>query len=164
MLSLKPDRYYHTILDIDLAALKEAGFKGIVFDIDNTIVPWSEKEMLAEIVNWLSTIEEMGFQVCLLSNASRQRKNYFSDKLKIPAVQHGVKPGKKAFKEASQLLSLNKEQIVFVGDQIFTDVLGGNRAGFFTILVDPMADKEFVFTRFVRKLENFVFVRDLKEG
>ncbi len=159
----RPDHYYNNIFDVNLNELEREGIKGILCDIDNTIVPWKEKEVMIEVVEWLDNIQERGFRVCLLSNGMNSRVKFFSQKLDIPGIGKAVKPKIKAFKTAMNILKLEKDQIAIIGDQIFTDVLGGNRAGLKTILVDPMDSNEFITTRFFRLLENLFFKRENQE-
>ncbi len=157
--NLKPDQYYQDIFTIDLNSLKEEGIKGLICDIDNTIVPWSEDSVLEEVTDWFVEIENHGFKICLVSNGTDKRVKFFSEELSLPAIGQAIKPAKRAFKLAQQMLELKDNEIAVVGDQIFTDVYGGNRMGFRTILVDPMSDKELFTTKFMRSLENLVFKR-----
>ena len=159
----QPDQYYQDIFSIDLDQLKKEGIKGMLCDIDNTIVPWSEYSVLEEVIDWFAEVKRRGFKICLLSNGRDERVNYFSKKLSIPAVGLAIKPARKAFRLAQEKLGLEKEEIVVVGDQIFTDIFGGNRMGFKTILVDPLSKKEFFMTRIMRRLERLVFKRREKD-
>ncbi|AZO95699.1 YqeG family HAD IIIA-type phosphatase [Iocasia frigidifontis] len=156
---LKPDQYYQDVFLIDFDLLKKQGIKGVICDIDNTIVPWSEEEILQEIIDWFSEIKDRGFQICLVSNGTAKRVNYFSEKLDLPAFGQAVKPAGKAFRKAQTVMALNSSEIVVIGDQLFTDVFGGNRMGFVTILVDPMNSREFFTTRIMRLLERMFFKR-----
>lgn len=157
--NLKPDYYYPDIFSIDLDQLSSRGVRGIISDIDNTIVAWSEEELLKEVFDWFADLKERDFKVCLVSNGTGRRVGYFSRELGIPAVGQAIKPAKRAFRQAREKLGLAPEEIAVIGDQIFTDILGGNRMGFQTILVDPLSPKEFLTTRFVRSLEKLVFKR-----
>lgn len=157
--NFKPDQYYQDIFSIDLNSLKKEGIDGLICDIDNTIVPWSEDSVIEEVTDWFAEIERHGFKICLVSNGTDKRVKYFSNELSLPAIGQAVKPAKRAFKLAQKMLELRDDQIAVVGDQIFTDVYGGNRIGFRTILVDPMSDKELFTTKFMRSLENLVFKR-----
>lgn len=156
---LKPDQYYQDIFAIDLNLLKEEGIKGLICDIDNTIVPWSEESILKDVIDWFAEIKEHGFKICLVSNGTDKRVKFFSNELSLPAVGQAIKPAKRAFKLAQKILQLDEKEIVVVGDQIFTDVYGGNRMGYRTILVDPMSDKELFTTKIMRSLEKLVYKR-----
>ncbi len=156
---LRPDLYYENIFAIDPGELQSRGIRGLICDIDNTIVPWSKDEVLEEVIDWFAEINERGYRIVLVSNGLDKRVNYFSQRLDIPAIGRAVKPRKKAFRRARKLLELENKEIAVVGDQIFTDVLGGNRLGFLTILVDPMDKREFITTRILRLLEKLFYRR-----
>ena len=94
-----------------------------------------------------------GFKITIVSNNNQARVAAFSDPLGIPFIPRAKKPFHKAFKQAKQLMQLQPEEVVVIGDQLFTDVLGGNRLGLYTILVVPVAQSDGFFTRFNRKLE-----------
>lgn len=159
---LKPDYYFHDIFTIEVDLLKKNQIEGIVCDIDNTIVSWSEELVLVGVVEWLAGLKEAGFKICLVSNGTDKRVKYFSQLLGIPAVGQAIKPAKRAFRKAREKLGLESKQIAVIGDQIFTDILGGNRMGFLTILVDPLNEKEFFTTMLMRQIEKMVFKR--REG
>ena len=158
---LYPDIYYESIFDIDIKDLKDLDIKGVVVDIDNTIVPWNDKELSEEVFNWFKKLIKEGFKLCLISNGMSKRVEYFSNQLDIPAIGKAVKPRKKAFRKALNILDVQKDKIAVIGDQIFTDVLGGNRMGFTTILVDPLNKQEFITTKIMRFLEKLVIKRGM---
>ncbi|MEJ6950048.1 YqeG family HAD IIIA-type phosphatase [Natronospora cellulosivora (SeqCode)] len=154
---LQPDQYYRDVYKIDLDLLKEKGIKGLIFDIDNTIIPWSEKAVVKELLDFFDEINNEGFEICLVSNGKDKRVKFFSEELKLPAIGQAIKPSKRAFKKAQNILGLKTNEIAVIGDQIFTDVLGGNRMGYTTILVDPLSEKELISTKVMRSLEKIVF-------
>ncbi|MCF8002236.1 MAG: YqeG family HAD IIIA-type phosphatase [Halanaerobiales bacterium] len=158
---LNPDAYYKSIFTINIENLKESDIKGIIVDIDNTIVPWNDKKISDEVFNWFKNLIKEGFRLCLISNGMTKRVEYFSNQLDIPAIGTAVKPRKKAFRKALKILGLKKEKVAVIGDQIFTDVLGGNRMGFMTILVDPLNKDEFITTKIMRFIEKIVFNRGM---
>ena len=158
---LHPDAYYKSIFKINIDNLKESDIKGIIVDIDNTIVPWNDKKISDEVFNWFKNLIKEGFRLCLISNGMTKRVEYFSNQLDIPAIGTAVKPRKKAFRKALKILGLRKEKVAVIGDQIFTDVLGGNRMGFMTILVDPLNEDEFITTKIMRFIEKIVFNRGM---
>jgi len=133
--------------------------KGIIVDIDNTIAPYNQKVLKPEIKKWFFNLEKRGFKICLVSNSLKERVDFFSSRLEIPAVDKAIKPSKRGFLKAVNILNISKENIIVIGDQIFTDIWGGNRAGLKTILVNPMDKNEFIFTKFMRLLEKFIFTR-----
>lgn len=139
--------------------LKENSIKGIIIDIDNTLVPWGAKNINDKSGRLIEQLRKDGFRICILSNNTKKRVDEFNKDLNLPAVYNAGKPRKPAYKKALELLQTEISNTAVIGDQIFTDVLGGNRVGLFTILVNPISTKEFFGTRLVRILERFVLKR-----
>ncbi len=156
---LFPDHYYDSIFDIDLAELKQDGIKGIVLDLDNTIIARNSSVATEELKVWLQKVEAEGFKACILSNNWKQRVAGVAAQVRLPLVARAAKPRKGAFKRAMEVLGTHGDETVVVGDQIFTDVFGGNLAGLHTILVVPMSNHEAFHTRFLRQLEKLVMKR-----
>lgn len=160
---LLPDLYVESIYHIDLAKLKARGINTIVTDLDNTLVPWSETAVNQQLLDWLEQLRGKGFKVCLVSNAVESRIAYFRGAMSIPGFSKAYKPLSKAFKQALELLQSEPHQTAMIGDQVFTDVLGGNRMGLYTILVVPLSKEEFIGTRVVRLFERWI-LRKLVPG
>ncbi|HHV62652.1 MAG TPA: YqeG family HAD IIIA-type phosphatase [Firmicutes bacterium] len=158
---LCPDLYVDSICNIDLDKLRKLGIRGIIFDIDNTIVEWGSNQVDPETERWIARAKDSGFRMCILSNNLRRRIKLISEVLGIPYTPAGIKPRKAAFLRAVKLLGTRVEETAVVGDQLFTDILGGNLSGLFTILVKPLCRREFITTRFMRVLERLV-MRHLK--
>lgn len=150
---LNPDLYVDNLWDVPLTHLKEVGIVGILLDLDNTVTNWNGMQVSAEAQSWVQSAQDQGFKLCLLSNNGPRRVLPIAEKLQIPFVAEAGKPRRQAFRQAIQLLDLPREQVAAVGDQLFTDVLGGNRTGIYTILVTPLDKVEFLGTRFMRKIE-----------
>lgn len=150
---LCPDQVADSFCDIDLSRLAASGYKGVIIDLDNTIIPWSGSAMEPEITKRLLYFKQIGFKICLVSNNRAQRVKEIAESLGIPFVSKAGKPLKRGFRLATVLLALPEDQIVVIGDQLFTDVLGGNRLGMYTIWVRPLSTEEFVTTKAVRWLE-----------
>ena len=144
------------VQDITEEVLEKNGIKGLILDIDNTLVPSHMKEADENTVMWIEKIKSAGFKVCIVSNASKKRVIKFNDRLKLYAVHRASKPGTKAFKKAARLMDLKNENIAVVGDQIFTDIYGGNRAKMFTILVKPIHARENFFVMLKRFPEKII--------
>lgn len=156
---LTPCLMVESLPDISLDLLWEKGVRGLIIDLDNTLVPWGGFEIPPPAEAWLREAQEQGFKIFLVSNALEERVNHFRENLDIPGVSRAQKPRRGAFRLALSQMGLEKNQVAVVGDQIFTDVWGGNRLGLFTILVSPVDDKELFFTRLVRRLEKRVLKR-----
>lgn len=158
---LYPDIYVNSILDIPLPTLEQLGIKAFILDLDNTLTEWNSNEVREEIIDWFVRIKAAGFKACILSNNGEQRVITVAQRLDIPYIFRARKPSRRAFYKAIELMQVQPAETAVIGDQIFTDVLGGNRAGLFTILVMPIARREFAGTKISRLFEYFV-LRKLK--
>lgn len=140
---------------IDFEKYYEKGYRGILFDIDNTLVehgfPATER---AEKL--FGKLREMGFETCLISNNKEPRVKPFADAVKSRYVCNAHKPSVKNYIRAMQLMGTDVKNSLFVGDQIFTDIYGANRAGMHTILVKPIHPKEEIQIVIKRRLEKIV--------
>lgn len=164
MLELLYPRYYaNTLLEIPLEELKAQHIEAFVLDLDNTITEWNSSELRHEVEEWFKRIKAEGFKACILSNNGEQRIRLVADRLGIPFIHRAAKPRRGAFRRAIQVMGVRPEHTAVVGDQIFTDILGGNRSGLYTILVKPLARREFIGTKINRTLERFVLGRRLKK-
>lgn len=161
---LYPDMYIESIFALDPEELKRKGIKGIICDLDNTVVRWDEAEPRPDAIEWLQMMKKQGFKMCIVSNTLTERAGKVSELLLIPAIPGAIKPSKRAFIRALEYLGTEPHNTAVIGDQLFTDVLGGNRVGMYTILVIPMSQNEFFITRIGRKLERFVLRRLVKRG
>lgn len=143
-----------TVYEIPLAELWENGVRGIITDLDNTLVGAKEPLATPELIVWLELVKQMGFKVVIVSNNGELRVRNFAEPLQIPFIHRAKKPSNAAFQKALKWMELSAEQTVVVGDQMLTDVLGGNRMGLHTILVLPIAllDEGF-FTKVNRRIE-----------
>lgn len=156
MQMLRPKEYRQSIFEIDLDRLKAKGFRAIMLDLDNTLVKWNDPDPTPGLKEWLDQVKAMGFVACIVSNNSGPRVSEFAARVGIPFISNAAKPRRKGFREAMARFGVKPEETVVVGDQIFTDVLGGNRSGAHTILVVPIDPREFFFTQMVRKVERRV--------
>ncbi|GAB2703982.1 YqeG family HAD IIIA-type phosphatase [Paenibacillus thermoaerophilus] len=159
---LRPHQIVRTIYDIDLQELKSRGIRGIITDLDNTLVGARDPVATPELVEWLDRVRQEGFQVVIVSNNNRSRVSVFAAPLQLPFIPAARKPMNKSFRKALSLMGLSSRQAVVIGDQMLTDVLGGNRMGLHTIMVLPVSPKDEGFlTRVNRTLER-VAVRWMK--
>ena len=150
---LTPDLFVPSIFAISLARLGRRGIRGLIVDLDNTLVSWSEQEASSDLLTWIETAKQAGFRLCLLSNNLTLRVEHFAALFDVPGIPRAGKPGRRAFRRAMDILGTGPENTAVIGDQIFTDVFGGNRLHLYTILVRPVADREFWSTRLVRRVE-----------
>lgn len=135
--------------------LYENGFRGIIFDIDNTLVEHGApvNEQATELIEKLRRI---GFAVCFLSNNGEERVSSFCQKLDAAYIYKAGKPGTKSYGAAMELIGTTKDQTISVGDQIFTDTWGANRAGVYSVLVKQIGKKEEFQIVLKRYLERIV--------
>lgn len=157
---LKPDKSIEKVEDISLERLKEYGIKGIILDLDNTIVPWGEYQPKEGIVKFVEKAKDLGFKLCIVSNAPRDRVKKAGEVLGLQGIWYAKKPFPFSLKKAyRELLNLPPKEVALVGDQIFTDILGGNLVGFYTIMVEPITKKDFIGTKIFRTLEKRLHLR-----
>lgn len=154
MKKLVPRLAADSVFDIPLDELWDKGIRGIITDLDNTLVGAKVATATPELVRWLKQVQEKGFQVVIVSNNNRLRVSAFADPIVVPYISSAKKPMNAAFRRAMSLMKLSAHQTAVVGDQMLTDVLGGNRLGLYTILVQPVAiGDEGFFTRINRRIE-----------
>ncbi len=156
---LMPNQQLNDIFEIDTAYLKSIGIKGLITDMDNTLVAWSDRNVYPRLAEWFADLKKQGFKLCIVSNNSEEKGGQIAREVDIPAIWYAVKPRRKAFRRALEKMDLKPEEAAVVGDQIFTDVLGGNRLGLYTILVNPISEKEFIWTKFPRMVERYLLGR-----
>jgi HAD superfamily phosphatase (TIGR01668 family) len=159
---LYPSLIVDGIRDITTEVLDKNHIKGLILDIDNTLVPNHVAEADENAIQWVERIKAAGYKVCIVSNAAKKRVIKFNDKLQLYALHRAMKPMTTAFRKASRMMGLKNENVAVIGDQIFTDVYGGNRAGMFTILVKPIDEREGKFVQIKRIFEKRV-LRQYKE-
>jgi HAD superfamily phosphatase (TIGR01668 family) len=153
-----------SVLDLDLLDLQRRGIQGIIFDLDNTLVEWNQDILAPEIIATIKQAKQMGFKLSILSNALEHRVEAVADLLEVPYISRAVKPRKSPFRKAMELMGTTQETTAVVGDQLFTDILGGNRMKLYTIWISPLSTTEFISTKAVRKIERLVVKRFRKKG
>jgi len=154
-----PDAVVDTVDQISAAWLTRWGVRGLVLDLDNTLVPWNTADVSVSVGVWVENLAAAGIASCVLTNNYTRRATEVADLLKIPIIKAAFKPSPAAFRGALRVMSLPAAQVAVVGDQLFTDVLGGKLAGMRAILVEPLSAREFFTTKFVRWLERPVRAR-----
>ncbi|MCD1258439.1 YqeG family HAD IIIA-type phosphatase [Paenibacillus athensensis] len=151
---LVPKQSVRTIYDIQIDQLWSFGVRGIITDLDNTLVGARDPHATPELIEWLAQVRKLGFKVVIVSNNRRGRVSAFAEPLGIPFIYGAKKPTNVAFHKAMRLLGTNARQTAVIGDQMLTDVLGGNRMGLYTILVQPISVRdEGFFTKVNRRIE-----------
>ncbi|WP_035345638.1 YqeG family HAD IIIA-type phosphatase [Halalkalibacter hemicellulosilyticus] len=161
---LLPNQYEKSIYDIRFDELKKKGIKGIITDLDNTLVEWDRPQATPEVQQWFKELKEMGMKITIVSNNNLKRVKAFAEPEEAVFIHSAQKPRRRAFKQACQEMNLKDEEVVVIGDQMFTDVLGGNRANLHTILVVPVTNTDGLATKFNRTMERFVLKWMRKRG
>lgn len=149
-------RRIKAVTDISTEWLCERGVKGVLIDLDNTIVPWGEETVAPVVCDWIRAGRRQGLRFCLLSNAYTQRARQIADDLQIPAIAPAFKPLPFGYIRAMNILDTEPENTVMIGDQLFTDILGARFLKIRAICVVPLSDTDFWATRLSRCLERFV--------
>lgn len=150
-----PDCYVQSTYKIDFQKMYDSGYRGIIFDIDNTLVehgaPADERSIAL-----IHSLKNMGFQILFLSNNKEDRVKTFNAAVQAQYIFKAGKPARAGYLKAMQGLHTNTQTTFFVGDQLFTDVWGAKRTGIFSILVQPIDKKEEIQIVLKRYLEKIV--------
>lgn len=153
---LAPDEYLRSVTDIDLGRLARAGVRGMIIDLDNTLLPRDTNEVPGSLVAWVTALASRGIRVCLVSNNWHERVHEVAAELGLPLVAKAIKPLPFAFWKALKVLDVRPRECAVVGDQVFTDVLGGNLVGCRTVLVSPLSSTDLAHTLVLRRLETLI--------
>ena len=151
-----PDLYKKSIYVIDYNKLKNNGIKCLLFDLDNTIVPYNEKVPPKKVIDLFKKLKEIGFKVIIFSNSGKRRLKIFKETLEVDCCPRACKPSTKKFIKVMKELSFNESEVAIIGDQIMTDILGGNLTGITTILINPISKNDIIFTKINRLRERRV--------
>ncbi len=149
-----PDRYFDTVYSVTPELLCENGVKGLILDIDNTLVPYEIPTPTEENVAWLRMMWDAGIKTAFVSNNHKERVELYNAELGCPAFYDSGKPLKKACKRALDAMELAPSEVAIIGDQVFTDVVAGRISSLkMAILVKPIKDKTNLFFKTKRLLE-----------
>ena len=150
-----PREYYRSAFAIDYEKYYEEGYRGLLFDIDNTIVghdaPYDENA-----VHFFDALKKIGFRTCLVSNNFDSRVRPFALGVGSEYVCNAGKPNPSGYKKAMELIGCDISNALFIGDQFFTDIWGANNAGVYSILVKPLGGEILMQIKLKRKLEKIV--------
>ena len=161
-----PERYAASAYGIPYAQMKKKGIKGVIFDVDNTLVPHGEPAD-ERAVNLFSHLRELGLDTCLMSNNKEPRVASFAVQVDSKYLFKCQKPGAGGYRKAMELMGTDRKTTLFVGDQLFTDIWGAKRLGLHNVLVKPIHPKEeiqIVIKRYLEKLVLFFYGREKKKG
>lgn len=158
---LRPDAYFEKITNIDCEFFNKHNIKGIILDVDNTILDL-DKKPVDGIEKWVNIIKKNDIKLCIASNSiNKEKLGNISQKLDIPYVPHSLKPLKSGLKKAVNILNVEPKNIAEIGDQLFTDVWGANRMEMFSVLVKPISPEKHFISEIKRKVER-IFLKQYK--
>lgn len=161
-----PDAWMDSTYQIDFDELYKKGYRGLIFDIDNTLVPHGEPaDERAKAL--FAHLKELGFSCCLLSNNQLERVQMFNKDVQVYFIEDAHKPSRKNYRKAMELMHTDLSNTMFIGDQLFTDVYGAKRTGMSNILVKPIHPKEeiqIVLKRYLEKIVLHFYQKNRKSG
>lgn len=161
-----PKRIADSAYTIDYQKLYKEGYRGIIFDIDNTLVEHGA-DADQRAIDLIAKLKKMGFEVCLISNNKEERVSRFNKEIRVKYIHNAQKPAKKNFIRATKIMGTTIDNTVFIGDQLFTDVFGANSVGMMNYFVKPIGPKEEIQIVLKRKLERIVlnqYRKDIRRG
>ena len=157
-----PKDNFKNVTEITYTYLKEKKIEALILDVDNTLIDY-DKKMLDGAQEWCKGLKKQGIKMCILSNTSKLKKvKKTAEILELEYLYFARKPSKRSFAKARKILDLDSQNIAVVGDQIFTDVYGGNRCNMCTILTKPIDSRDFWYTRVKRPLESLIIKKYLE--
>ena len=164
---LRPTVKLQKIIDITPNILKKRDIKALILDVDNTLSTHHGQILTDGLEEWLSVMKENGIKLTILSNSNSKRLTPFAEKIGLDFISLGLKPLPFGYLRALKKLSVKKCNAAIVGDQIFTDTLGGNIVGLNTILLTPIKPEASLRFRMKRRVERFVIkklnIKNLEE-
>ena len=162
-MNLYPKELLNKVEELTIEFINKNKLKALILDVDNTLIDYN-KNLSQEKIEWAKKIKGQGVKLYILSNSNKKEKvEKVANKLDVKYKLFAKKPSKKGFTEIQKELDLKPEEIGVVGDQIFTDIIGGNRCKMFTILVEPVDKKDLLITAWKRPLEEMIKNRYKKQ-
>ncbi|HEY9856565.1 MAG TPA: YqeG family HAD IIIA-type phosphatase [Stenomitos sp.] len=158
---LRPNLWVGSVAEIDADHLRANGIRGLILDLDETLVSALDHTPSPEVHAWIREMKQGAFEVYIVSNNfNAARVQQVADELEVPCACRAAKPRRRGFREALAVMGLRPQEVAIVGDQVFTDILGGNRLGAYTILATPIAPEFKPWRKLMRVVEG-IFMRDL---
>ncbi len=158
-----PNMYQKRIQDINYKKLKKLGIKCLVFDLDNTIALIDQHIITDEVKKLLVSLKK-DFQIVIISNNVTSRVKTYAEYLECDFVANALKPLSRGYRKIRKKYGFQKQEMCMIGDQLVTDIYGGNRYGMFTILVDPLGNKDLKITSLNRLIEGKILKRYAKNS
>ncbi len=154
-----PYQYKHSIYDVDYNTLYAQGIRLILTDLDNTLISYKHTDPDERLFQWKKEMEEIGFKIIVVSNSERPRVEHFAKLFKVEYVNSATKPLKRGYKKGLKKTNYSKEEVIFMGDQLMTDIYGANRVGMKSILITAIDKKT---ERFVTRVNRYNEAKVLK--
>ena len=160
-----PDMYQKSIYHINYENSLDNGIKCLLFDLDNTCVPYKDTVPNKKLINLFEDLKDKGFKLIIFSNATKRRIAPFKRELNVDCLARAGKPNKRNFLKVLKLFNYKLSDVAIIGDQLYKDILGGNKVGIMTILVNPMSKDDMFFTKLIfRNLEKKQYKAMAKKG
>lgn len=160
---LYPNLFCKDVTEITIEILKKNNIKGLILDVDNTLIDY-HRNLDQKIKKWVDNLKKENIKFCIVSNSNNHEKvKKVSEELNIPYFYFAKKPFKRGFLKAKNKMNLNEKNVAAVGDQIMTDVIGANRCNMFSILVEPINEKDIFITKVKRPIERCIMNRYFKK-
>ncbi len=148
----RPHHMVHRLEELDCATLRERGLRGVLLDLDNTLAPWRSQEVSGAVEAWLARLRTYDLRACVVTNAAHTRRVApVAERLGLPWVTSAYKPLPHGFRRGMALLDTEPETTAMIGDLMTMDIIGGNRLGLYTVLVEPMCNREALLTRWLQR-------------
>ncbi len=148
-----PDMYQKSIYEINYQRLFDRGIKCLLFDLDNTLVPYNIKEPNEKLSELFNNLKKIGFRIIIFSNSGKKRLKIFKDSLEVDCCARAMKPFAGKFLKVLDEYKYNINEVAIIGDQLLTDIKGGNMVGITTIFINPISKKDHFATSFNRFVE-----------
>lgn len=152
-----PSEFVTSVFEITPEKLQKLGIRGLITDLDNTLIEWNREDATEEIAQWMKLMRDAGIQIIIASNNKEARVKRFAEPLNIPYIYRAKKPLGHAYLAALKQLNLKNNEVAMIGDQLLTDILGAKRLNLYTFLVRPVAESDGFVTLFNRFIERRVF-------
>ncbi len=159
-----PDMYQKSIYHINYDKLYEDGIRCLLFDLDNTMVPYGDLEPSSKLVDFVEELKDMGFRIIIFDDASKKRLLPFKNTLNVDCAYNAKKPNMDKFMKVIDNFKLDLPELAIIGDELRSDVFGGNRIGIKTILVNPISTSDSFKTKFYRRFERKIIAKLNKRG
>ncbi len=164
MSGLIPDIYCSSVLDLDPRKLVAEGVRGVLLDLDNTLLARNATTLSPQVIEWVNDLRACGLKAAIVSNTNNERCVRIANELDVPLVRNALKPFKRGYVRACATLGIACCDALMVGDQCYTDVLGANRAGVRAVLVDALSEGDPLHTRFLRVFDHYAIRRSKALG